>query len=72
MHLNLFYTFFLMFNSYKGILSNIFALFPAQNFKTKVLTAQKNLLLECLRVIISVELAEDASESETVQYEYFY
>ena len=27
--------------------SDICALFPAQNFKTKVLTAQKNLLLEC-------------------------
>ena len=30
------------------IFSDIFALFLAQNFKTKVLTAQKNLLLECL------------------------
>ena len=30
------------------IFGDIFALFLAQNFKTKILTAQKNLLLECL------------------------
>ena len=29
---------------------DIFPLFLAQNFKTKVLTAQKNLLLECLAI----------------------
>ena len=30
------------------IFSHIFALFLAQNFKTKVFTAQKSILLECL------------------------
>ena len=30
------------------IFSDIFARFFAQNFKTKILTAQKNILLECL------------------------
>ena len=49
MHFNLFYSFFFfMFHAYYMIFSDIFALFLAQNFKTKVLTAQKNLLLECL------------------------
>ena len=32
------------------IFSDIFALFVAQNFKTKILTAQRNILLECLLV----------------------
>ena len=34
--------------TYYMIFSDIFALFLAQNFKPKVLTTQKNLLLECL------------------------
>ena len=37
-----------IFNTYYVILCVIFALFLVQNFKTKVLTAPKNLLLECL------------------------
>ena len=37
-----------MVHKYYVILGVIFALFVAQNFKTKVLTARKNLLLECL------------------------
>ena len=48
MHFSLFFSFFFMFPTYYGILGVIFALFLAQNFKTKVLTAQTNLLLECL------------------------
>ena len=39
-----------MFHTYYVILSNLFALFLAQNLKTKLLTVQKNLLLECLIV----------------------
>ena len=35
-------------HTYYVILGVIFALFLAQNFTTEVLTAQKNLLLECL------------------------
>ena len=46
--LNSFTVFFFLFHAYELILSDIFAIFLAQNFKTKVLTAQKNLLLECL------------------------
>ena len=37
-----------MIPKYYVILGVIFELFLAQNFKTKVLTAHKNLLLECL------------------------
>ena len=37
-----------MIHTFYVILGVIFALFLAQNFRTKVLTAQKNLLLECL------------------------
>ena len=37
-----------MFQTYYVIFSRIFVLFLAQNFKTKVLTALKNQLLECL------------------------
>ena len=48
MNFNLFYIFFFMFHTYYVIFCDIFALFLAQNFKTKVLTAQNNLLLECL------------------------
>ena len=44
MHVNLFF----MIHKYYVILGVIFALFLAQHFRTKVLTAQKNLLLECL------------------------
>ena len=39
---------FLMFQTNEVIVSVIFALFCAQNFKTKVLTAQEKLILECL------------------------
>ena len=38
----------IFFNEFAQIFSDIFALFLAQNFKTKILTAQKNILLECL------------------------
>ena len=55
MYFNLFYSFFFLLHTYQVILSDIFALFLAQNFKAKVLTAQKNLLLECLRVSKSGE-----------------
>ena len=51
MHFNLFYSFVFMFHTYYVIFCDIFALFLAQHFKTKVLTAQKNLLFECLRDI---------------------
>ena len=37
-----------MFNTFYVIFSDIFALFPVQKFKTEVLTAQKNILFECL------------------------
>ena len=37
-----------MIHIYYVSLGVVFALFLAQNFKTKVLTAHKNLLLECL------------------------
>ena len=39
---------FFMFHTYKVIFCDILELFLAQNFKTKVLTVQKNNLLECL------------------------
>ena len=39
-----------MIHIYYVSLGVVFALFLAQNFKTKVLTAHKNLLLECLVV----------------------
>ena len=48
MHFNLFYSFFLHVSRILNDFSDIFALFLAQNFKTKVLTAHKNLLLECM------------------------
>ena len=48
MHFNLSFYFFLMIHTYYVILGVIFLLFLAQNFRTKVLTVQKNLLLECL------------------------
>ena len=48
MHFNIFHSFSLMIHTCYGIFTEIFALFLAQNFKTKVLTAPKNLLLECL------------------------
>ena len=44
----LFVVFFFLIPTYYVILGVIFALFHLQNFKTKDLTAQKNLLLECL------------------------
>ena len=40
--------FFFMFHTYLVISSDTFPIFLAQNCKTEVLTAQKNLLLECL------------------------
>ena len=43
--------FFFMFCTYYVIFSEIFALVLALNFKTKVLTAQKNQLLECLWLV---------------------
>ena len=45
------------FTHIKGFLCDIFALFLAQNFKTYVLTAQKNLLLECLFAVCSLQFA---------------
>ena len=42
------YAFQPIFHTYYVILGVTFALFLAQNFKTKVLTAHKNLLLECV------------------------
>ena len=45
---NLFYSFYLHVSRILSDFCNIFALFLAQNFKTKVLTAQQYLLLECL------------------------
>ena len=48
MQFDLFYSFFFIFYTYHVILCEIFVLFVVQNFKTKVLTAQKNLRLECL------------------------
>ena len=50
MQFNLVYSFFFIFHTYYVIFCEIFALFLAQDFKTKVLTVQKNLLLECLAV----------------------
>ena len=49
MNFNLFYSYFFMFHKYCVIFSENFELFLAQNSKTKVLTTQKNLLLECLQ-----------------------
>ena len=46
--LTFFAVFYFMFHTYQVIFSDIFALFLAQNIKTKVLTAQKKWLLECL------------------------
>ena len=43
-----FTVFFFMFYIYHVIFCEIFVLFVAQNFKTKVLTAKQNLRLECL------------------------
>ena len=43
-----FFLFFIMIHTYYVILSVMFALLVAQNFRTKVLTTPKNLLLECL------------------------
>ena len=40
-HFNIFYSFFFIFHAYLVIFNDIFAFFLAQNFKTKVLTAQK-------------------------------
>ena len=48
MHFNPFYIFFFLIHTYYVIFGLVFGLFLAQNFKTKVLTAQKNLLLKCL------------------------
>ena len=48
MHFNLFYSFFFKFHTYYVIFSDIFALFCAQNIKSKVLAAHKNLLLKSL------------------------
>ena len=45
---NLLFSFFFMIHIYYVSLGVVFALFLEQNFKTKVLTAHKNLLLECL------------------------
>ena len=44
MHLNSFF----LIHTYYVILGVIFPLFLAQHFRTKVFTAQKNLLLECV------------------------
>ena len=41
-----FYSVFLMFHIYYAIFSEIFAHFLVQNFKTKVLTAQKKIIFE--------------------------
>ena len=59
MNFNLFYSFFLQVSHILIGFSDIFALFLLQNFKTKGLTAQKNLLLECLLVtkkLLSISL----------------
>ena len=51
--------FFFMFHTYCVTFNEIFALFVTQNFKIKVLTAQKNLLLKCLGDF-SIDLAQKA------------
>ena len=43
-----FFSFFFMIHIYYVSLGVVFALFLAQSSKTKVLTAHKNILLECL------------------------
>ena len=48
MHLNDFFSIFYIIHTYYGILGVMFALFLVQYLKTKVLTAQKNQLWECL------------------------
>ena len=47
-----FFAFFLMIRTYYLILSGFFflSLYLTQNFRTKILSMQKNLLLECLRL----------------------
>ena len=50
---NICFIFSFMIPTYYVILDVIFALFLAQNFKTKVLAVQKNLLLECLHQSLS-------------------
>ena len=49
MYFTYIFSFFVMIHIYYVSSSVVFALFLAQNCKTKVLTAHKNLLLECLR-----------------------
>ena len=46
--LTTFSVFFYIIHKYYVLLDVIIALFLAQNFKMEVLTAQKNLLLECM------------------------
>ena len=57
--------FFIIFHTYYGIFCDFSALFLAQNFKTKILTAQKNLLLECLVTAVISDL--DPNDSEIAQ-----
>ena len=52
------------------IFSDIFPLFLVQNFKTKVLTAQKNLLLECLTALQSLSAHFQKQFSHKVLYNY--
>ena len=47
--------------------SDIFSLFPLLNFKTKVLTAQKNLLLECLVWGSQLKQKKEAGSKLTVK-----
>ena len=51
MHFNPFYTIFFMIHTYYVTFVWFFALVCAQNVISKVLTAPKNLLLECLQIL---------------------
>ena len=57
MHFKLFYHFILIYHTHWKIFSDFFVPFLAQNFKTEVLTTQKNLLLEFCNVHMCVSVS---------------
>ena len=63
MHFSLFYSFCFTIHTYYVIFDGIFALFLAQNLKSKVLIAQKNLLLKCMQQLVSLAY-QDFPEQE--------
>ena len=64
MQFNLFYSFFLILHKYQVIFSDIFPLFLAQNYKTKVLTVQKKSSFRMSGLALSTWLLEDSNGSQ--------